>query len=179
MKLSRLFTQKKLFINKLINMKTFTKKEIEFLKENANSFGAYVCSIKLNRSFTTVVAKLRRENIPYKYKKTNKTKEEIEKLEFKEDDKLFIDFNFNTTNTPKELAYFLGFFWADGTINSEKYVHIEIASEDGKELQTIFSKLCNSFYISYRKREGRKEQMSFFYKDEKFCNFLKSKGKYP
>jgi hypothetical protein len=160
-------------------MESFTKKEIEFLKENANSFGAYICSIKLNRKFSSVISKLRREKIPYKYKKTDKTKEEIENLEFKEDENLYINFDFNTTKTPKELAYFLGFFWADGTINREKYIHIEITSEDGNELLPIFSKLSNNFYISYRKREGRKEQMSFFYKDKMFSDFLKSKGKYP
>ena len=159
-------------------MRSFTKREIEFLKENANVFGAYVCAIKLNRNIGSIISKLRKENIPYIYKKTDKTKEEIENLKFIEDENLVINFDFVTTKTPKELAYFIGFFWADGTINNGKYIVIEITSEDGENLLPIFTKICSNFKISRRKREGRKEQMTFLCLDKDFCEFLISKGKY-
>lgn len=89
-----------------------------------------------------------------------------------------IDYNFETTKTPKELAYFLGFLWADGTINRNSCLIIEILKNDGEELFNIFNKL-HSFSLSYRKREGRQEQMTYYYGDRKFATFLKEHGKYP
>lgn len=157
-------------------MKKFTDSEIGFLKENAFSFGAFVCSQKLGRKFSTVIARLRRDKIPYVYKKTNKTQKEIDLLQFVEKDKQIV-YDFNVTEYPKELAYFIGFLWADGTINKNKYIVIEILKNDGESIKKIFSKVAN-FKIRYRKRENRQEQMSFFFSDENFVKFLNKNGKY-
>lgn len=157
-------------------MGTYTKSEIEFLRENALKYGAFVCSQKLNRKFSSVLSKLKRDGIPYAYKKTDKTQEEINNLSFI-DKSRFLDYNFDTNSFPKQLAYFLGFLWADGAINRDSSVIIEIIKKDGDELKDIFLKLCD-FKIAYRSRIGRQEQVSFYYKDDNFVRFLKSMGKY-
>lgn len=79
---------------------------------------------------------------------------------------------------PKETAYFIGFFWADGTINSDKYLVVEITEEDGDCLKNIFNKVAD-FKITTRRREGRKPQITFFLKDEQATVELKKLGKYP
>lgn len=90
-------------------IRNFDKKEKQFLIENAEKFGAFICAQKLNRKFGSVLGFLRRNGIKYKYKKTTATQEEINKLCFVPK-KVNIDFNKNENK--KELAYFLGFFWA-------------------------------------------------------------------
>lgn len=87
-------------------------------------------------------------------------------------------YNINSNLNKKEFFYFLGFFWSDGTINSEKYLVIEITEKDGEELKPIFNKVFD-FKITNRKRKGRQPQMSFFYKDKNLCKFLIENGKYP
>ena len=155
-------------------MKTFTKSEIEFLKTNALSFGAIVCAKKLNRSLGSVISKLKREKILYKHK-TDKSETEINNIIFIENKKkIVLDFK----NNGKELAYFLGFFWADGTINREDFISIEILKNDGAELLPIFEKIAD-FKISYRKRKNRQEQMTFSYSDKEIASILKNLGKYP
>ncbi len=85
---------------------------------------------------------------------------------------------FNDYENKKELAYFLGFFWADGTINCGKYLVIEILKEDADDISHIFSKVLD-FRITNRHRIGRQEQSVFFCKDKDFADFLKEMGKYP
>lgn len=87
-----------------------------------------------------------------------------------------IDLSFNSN--PKETAYFMGFFWADGCINSKKYLVTEIVEDDGKYLMEIFNKVAE-FKVSYRNRKNRKPQMLFFLKDETACEKLIELGKYP
>lgn len=155
-------------------MKTFTKSEIDFLKENANVYGAYVCAEKMGRNFGSVLSVLRRNKIPFRYKKTDKSEKEILELTFVDKDS--IDFNYDTTFFPKELSYFIGLLWADGCVNANSVI-IETVKDDGEDFISIISKLCN-FKIRCRKREGRREQMSFWYNDKNFANFLKTMGKY-
>ena len=76
-----------------------------------------------------------------------------------------------------ELAYFLGYFWADGHCNNASLV-MEITEKDGLNIKPVLMKLYN-FKISRRERVGRKPQMSFYILDKKFSNLLKSLGKYP
>lgn len=158
-------------------MKKFTKSEIDFLKENAKSYGAYICAQKMNRTFGSVLSKLKRERIPYTYKINGKSEKEIETLTFIDKERK-VNYDFSTTDTPEILAYFMGFLWADGTINYDNAIIIEIMRKDGECLKNFFLKLCD-FKIAYRKREGRQEQMSFYYIDKQFVAFLKEMGKYP
>ena len=89
-------------------------------------------------------------------------------------DKIDLTFQKN----PKETAYFLGFFWADGTINREKYLLIEIVENDANALEDIFKKVAD-FKISKRTREKRRPQITFFIRDDEGSETLRSLGKYP
>lgn len=76
-----------------------------------------------------------------------------------------------------ELAYFLGYFWADGHCNKSSLV-MEITEKDGLDIEPVLMSVYN-FKISKRVRIGRKPQMSFYILDKKFSDLLKNLGKYP
>lgn len=157
--------------------KQYSNEEIEFLKENAPKFGAQICAEKLNRKVDSVRYKLSRLGICSRRDKSL-TKEDISNLEFKSSFKE-LSLDFSKTNTPKELAYFLGFFWADGYNKpKDKALVIEITEEDGTVLEPIFMRLA-TFSIYKRNREGRKPQITFYYRDEYLFEFINSLGKYP
>ena len=157
--------------------KQYSNEEIEFLKENAPKFGAQICAEKLNRKVDSVRYKLSRLGICSK-KDKSLTKEDIDNLEFKSSFKE-LSLDFSKTNTPKELAYFLGFFWADGYNKpKDKALVIEIAEEDGTVLAPIFMRIA-TFSIYKRSREGRKPQITFYYRDEHLFELINSLGKYP
>lgn len=155
--------------------KFYSKEEIEFLKENAEKFGADICAQKLNRPLQGIISKINRLGLKI-VRKIDIPKEEIENLKFISTFNN-LDINFNTSKNPKELSYFLGFLWADGYVYNNE-IKIEIAKEDGIDLKHIFMKLAD-FTIYNRTREDRKPQMTFYYRDANIANLLKSLGKYP
>ena len=93
------------------------------------------------------------------------------------DSLFFIDFE--KSPKPKELAYFLGFFWADG-YNLLKNGHcvIEIVEEDMMDIQHIFNEVYGFTYYR-RERPNRKPQSSLSFSDALITNFFKEMGKYP
>ena len=137
-------------------------------------FGPKICADKLGRGLEGVKSKFYKLNIPISG--GNVSKEEIEALIFTS---TYINLAIEFTNhqNPKELAYWLGFFWADGYIRKDSELVIEITEEDGIVLEPIFKRLA-SFKIYKRIREGRKPQMSFYYRDKNIAQILKSLGKY-
>lgn len=76
------------------------------------------------------------------------------------------------------MAYFLGFFWADGYIRKQTELIIEITEEDGLKLQSIFNKV-SMFKIYKRIRINRKPQMSFVLYNPSVAELFKNLGKYP
>lgn len=154
--------------------KFYTEEEINFLKEFGPKFGPKICADKLGRGLEGVKSKFYKLNIPISG--GNVTEEEIKSLVFSSS---CIDLNieFENHKNPKELAYWLGFFWADGYIRKDSELIIEITEEDGIMLEPIFMRLA-SFKIYKRSREGRKPQMSFYYRDKNIAQILKSLGKY-
>ena len=93
------------------------------------------------------------------------------------DSLFFIDFE--KSCSPKELAYFLGFFWADG-YNLLKNGHcvIEIIEEDMLNIRHIFDKIYGFTYYR-RERSGRKPQSSLSFSDVITTRFFRDMGKYP
>lgn len=85
---------------------------------------------------------------------------------------------FKDIENKKEFAYFLGFFWADGTINCKKYSVIEIQKDDADDLYRIFDVAVN-FKRTERTRQGRKPQTVFFINDKDLADFFIRMGKYP
>ena len=155
--------------------KFYSKEEIKFLRENAEKFGAVVCAEKLKRPLQGVMSKINRLGL-FLTKECKAKTEEVESLKFVSSF-VTLDLDFNTSKYPKELAYFLGFVWADGYIHNGE-IRIEIAEEDGENLKPIFMKLA-SFSIYKRKRDGRKPQITFYYKDNSVCDTIQKLGKYP
>lgn len=156
--------------------KFYSNEEIAFLKENAPKFGATICAQKLGRSVNSVRSKLSSLKIPSVISK-DITEEDIKSLDFKSSFRE-LDVNFETTKTPKELAYFLGFFWADGYVREkDNNLLIEIVEKDAKVLKSIFNRLA-TFSIYRRKRKGRQTQITFRYKSKEIVNLFKSLGKY-
>ena len=155
--------------------KFYTEEEINFLKEFGPKFGPKICADKLGRGLEGVKSKFYKLNIPISG--GDVTEEEIKSLVFNSS---YVDLNieFKNHKNPKELAYWLGFFWADGYIRKDSELVIEITEEDGIMLEPIFMRLA-SFKIYKRSREGRKPQMSFYYRDKNIAQILKSLGKYP
>ena len=87
--------------------------------------------------------------------------------------------DFSSSTSPKELAYFLGFFWADGyNISSNSHCVIEIIEEDMLDIQHIFEKVYHFAYYK-RDRANRKPQMSLSFSDKGISDFLRANGKYP
>jgi len=142
--------------------KFYTEEEINFLKEFGPKFGPKICADKLGRGLEGVKSKFYKLNIPISG--GNVTEEEVKSLIFNSS---YVDLNieFENHKNPKELAYWLGFFWADGYIRKDSELIIEITEEDGIMLEPIFMRLA-SFKIYKRSREGRKPQMSFYYRDK-------------
>lgn len=146
--------------------------EKEFILDNYSLFGPKVVSEKLNRSSATIIKFAKSQNL--ELDRTKKLPEE-DCPDFKYD---LVFYNRFLQELTPELAYWLGFFWADGTVNRETSLVIEITQEDGEQLKDMFSNIF-PFSISYRERAGRKPQMSFYITDKKVASLLKSLGKYP
>ncbi len=154
--------------------KRFREEELEFLKQHSEKFGVKVCAEKLNRPVDTIRRKI--HSLGLSVNKCTATQEEINKLVFNSNF-VELDIEFSTQKFPKELAYWLGFFWADGYIRKDCEMVIEITEEDGLILEPIFNRLA-SFSIHKRSREGRKPQMSFCYGNKLIASKLKELGKY-
>lgn len=78
----------------------------------------------------------------------------------------------------KELAYILGFIWADGSIYKNKKCDsykctIECVKEDLLDIEHIFQSVKEiKWRTSFRDRPNRKPQMSILTCDRNFCKFL-------
>lgn len=150
--------------------KRLHESEKEYILENYPKFGLKVVSEKLNRSPATVLKFAKEHNL-------NINKDKLLSIDAPD---FLVDLNFYSRfedKMTKELAYFLGFFWADGANNGTSLV-IEIVREDGEVLRDTFKEVF-PFSESFRERDNRKPQMTFRVNDPKVGNLLKSLGKYP
>ena len=87
--------------------------------------------------------------------------------------------DFSKSESPKELAYFLGFFWADGyNILKSNYCIIEIVKEDLDDVLHIFKKVYD-FNYTERARKNRKPQAAINTSSSELKEFLVENGKYP
>ena len=146
--------------------------EKEFIKNNYLLFGPKVVASKLKRSETSVINYAKELNLQLD---RSKKLHEVDCPEFEYDLNFYNVFNKPITN---ELAYWLGFFWADGTINRESSLIIEITKEDGENVKCLFDQVY-PFSITYRERSGRKPQMIYSEANKSVAKLLKELGKYP
>ena len=152
----------------------YTERELNFLLTNYQKFGLRVISDKLGRSLTALETKMKRLGIKAS-RKCNATKEELENLQFEREDGFKI--NFQTHRYPKHLAYWLGYFWADGYIDSKNGLRIECVTKDLQNVEHIFDKVAK-FHKYHRIRPNRQPQSQFYICDKVASNLLRSLGKY-
>lgn len=125
---------------------TYANEEISFIKENYPKYGPKYCGLKLNRNAEAVGAFAKRLGIKKIGFDKHPSMQKINPEQFWD------------ITTP-EVAYFLGYFWADGHINykinktSNCYiVAMEIVSEDMQDIWPIFNKL-GQWHTSQRQRQ--------------------------
>lgn len=153
-------------------MKKLSNDEIEYISKYYCQFGPTAIGIKLKRNTITISNCGKRLGLVLD--KTNK--KDISELPDFEGNSDIIEV-LSKENMSPELAYFIGFFWADGT-NGNNSIAIEIVEEDGLELQPLFKEIFN-FNIKTRHRSGRKPQMTFRTGSVKASKLFTSLGKYP
>ena len=146
--------------------------EKDFIKENYLLFGPRVVAKRLNRSESSVINYAKELGLQLD---CSKKLSEIDCPTFQYDLNFY---NVFTKPLTVELAYWLGFFWADGTINRESSLIIEITQEDGEELKEVFYKVF-PFSIRTRERSGRKPQMTYSVANKLVASLLTTLGKYP
>jgi hypothetical protein len=145
--------------------------EKEYILENYPKFGPKIVSEKLNRSSSTII----------KFAKENNLIIGKDKMSALDAPDFLVNLDFYSRfedEMTKELAYFLGFFWADGTISRNTSLVIEITEEDGENLIATLNEVF-PFREHKRKREGRKPQISFSVNNKKVGELLNKLGKYP
>lgn len=145
--------------------------EINYIKENCPIYGVEKTAKALGRGTVIVRSALKKYDIC-----TPKRGETLndEPPVFNKD---YIIFNTRFKNITPELSYWLGFFWADGSINFADCLRIEITEKDGENLKDLFLSIY-PFLISKRARRNRKVQITFSATDNNVAALLKRLGKY-
>jgi intein-encoded DNA endonuclease-like protein len=139
--------------------KKFTTDEINFLKKNFIQFGVKKCAEHLNRNSPYVEKKayslglFRKNSDQWKLDKSPQKVNMIPFLNIKS----------------PEMAYILGFIWADGHITKRKNgIVISVQQKDGKELHDVLLKHI-PFNVHVTKRNG---QFMFHIHDYTLHQFL-------
>jgi hypothetical protein len=131
-----------------MKIKRWTEDEVKFLTEN-HHLGSKFCAKHLKKSVYAIVSK--KDSL-----KLRLTEEQLSILKQSSKVKKVNPDQFFNIQTP-ELAYFLGYFWADGSILSGDYlISLIICSSDAEVLKEIFYKIGEWPTASYtRKRNGK------------------------
>lgn len=149
----------------------FTEEEEKFLIENYPKYGGRYCHPYLNnRSMACINAKAKRMGLSAKNKVVHPDLQKIDVRQFE-------------NIISKEVAYFLGFFWADGNIinyTSNNITHwriaLEIQERDAIALMEVFMKLGN-WSIQVRKRKDSwQTTYSFVTNNKDLYTFLNLNG---
>lgn len=144
--------------------------EKKYIEKYYPLFGSKKVSEKLGRSCTSVSLYARKMNLSID--KTNGIGLEIPDFDVN------LNFSSRFANMDEDLAYWLGFMWADGTVNRHSSMVIEIIESDGVSLNDSFMKIF-PFSVTTRKRRNKKGQMTFRVCDKDVSVLLESLGKYP
>lgn len=145
--------------------------EIDYIRKNCPIYGVEKTAKALGRGTVIIRSALKKYGI-----KTPK-RGELLNDEPPFFDKNYIDFSKRFNSISVELAYWIGFFWADGC-NRGNRLSIEIIEEDGISLEGLFRNIF-PFNVYKRARRHRKKQMSFFVVDKEISGLFRTLGKYP
>lgn len=149
-------------------MKKYTVKEIDFLKKNYPLYGSKYCANILKRKESAIYAKANKIGL----KRTNRPKHDMFKS-------VSVKQFQNITNF--EVAYFLGFFWADGyikhyisnNINNWKIV-LEINKEDAENIEKLMTNIGKWAIFKRKRKRSWKETWSYSTNNEILYKFLEN-----
>jgi Ca2+-binding EF-hand superfamily protein len=130
-------------------IKYYSTEEIEFIKENFPKFGAKYCSKELNRTQHAILGKAHSLGIKLTSEQKTKIFSERDRSKIK---KIDLD-QFTNINTP-EVAYFLGYLWADGYIynkNGHYHVALCVKNEDYQAIKSHLDKIGKFNFILDKK----------------------------
>lgn len=142
----------------------------EYIIENYPLFGPAKVGKELGMSAESVTVYAKKNNLSIS--KIDGIGLDIPKFKYD------LDFSKLFDNISDELAYWIGFFWADGTINKHTSMAIEITKKDGDNLKDQFLKIF-PFAITERQRRNKKIQVTFRVNNKRIGLLLESLGKYP
>jgi len=153
----------------------WTKDETDFLIKNYPTQGSDFCMKYINKDKNQIRKKCSKLNI----KLTKKTRSYLRKKvmgKIKIKPKNRVPFENFTKITKKEIAYILGFIWADGYLRKPYSIATQISIKDSINMKDIFSKTGDwNYYITnrYDKRSKRKYQSFIIQTSNKnIVNFL-------
>lgn len=141
----------------------------EYIEKYYPLFGPAKVGEKLGMSSSSITVYARKNNLVLN--KVDGIGLEIPEFEYD------LDFSHKFDCIDEKLAYWLGFFWADGTINRHTGLVIEIVEKDGENLSKLFNSIY-PFSVTIRRRRGRKGQMTFRVNDKNVAKLLETLGKY-
>lgn len=160
-------------------MKTkWTEKEIKLLTNNYSEKGLQYCLTIINRPKSSISDKAGQLGL-----KVNKESlRQIKKLALKGINKKTTDSIFNVDHKQfeyvdkKELAYLIGFLWADGYIGANKEgkdrsLWMYLIEEDMKTLKQTFDKIGKWNYYQRLQKHG-KPQIGMFVSNSFLCDIL-------
>ena len=146
---------------KLNPNRKWTQKERQFLKENYAEKGSKYCADILESDSVRITLLANSLGLTLD-EETSKTIKREAMIEFS-DKRSYDSYNVNPEQflniTTPEVAYILGFIWADGHIKKYKSantIKINISTKDFEELKKVFDKTGKWKYYHYTRKEGYK-----------------------
>jgi hypothetical protein len=153
--------------------KQWSKKEVDFLKENYPLYGKIFCADKLNREGSSIFKKASRLKLKVnpEVKSTNNKNAQLKFQDERPND----DFNVNIEQfldiIKPEVAYILGYLWADGYIVRNE-VRLEIVKDDMDNIKHILETIGTWTY-SDRQRKNWKIISRATTSNKRLVEFLK------
>jgi hypothetical protein len=134
----------------------------EFVKKNYPEMSTLECASALGVSISTISKAARLKGIQLSHRSARKHNIHTEKF---------------AHLCEPELAYFLGYFFADGTVNKKtKNCQMMIATEDYGEIKHIFNKIGKVSIYALQRKSHHKPMTHIFFSDVEFGEFALTKG---
>jgi len=145
----------------------YTDKDLEFLRLNYPDYGPKYCGTVLGRDENNIQTKAKRMGLKKIGVKKHPSMQKVNPLQF-------LDIK------TKEVAYFLGYFWADGTISYRKNktcnnytIAMEICAEDATDISDVVNVLGSWSKVNRKRCESWKETTNINTNSKDIYEFLK------
>ena len=145
---------------------TYTLQQEQIIRDNYSDFGPKYCGKLIGKHPEAVGAKARRMGIQKVGHRKHPTMQKINPEQF-------------WSITKPEIAYFLGYFWADGNIIYQKIrtsnsyaICMEIASEDANDIMPIMNNIGQWAINSRKRQKNWKETTTFSTNSKDIFEFM-------